>query len=179
MDDDQVEFLTGNDENNILVGANGRDFARGNDGDDTLVGDLNRDTLIGGEGDDLIVGGGVVSEPLELALALSEEVTSGVESPQLQPPATFAELLVGGAGNDVIVGGSWTDEDGDRFVDASIAGGEVFLSTTDLTTSPGYNNIIWGGVGDDMCSFSLNFRHFYIKDWTQIILAVFARLRRL
>ena len=29
------------------------------------------------------------------------------------------------------------------------------------------------------CSFALNFRHFYIKDWTQITLAVFTRLGRL
>ena len=150
MDNVQAELFVGDDDDNVILAGDGADVLEGRNGDDTLIGGLDKDTLRGGEGDDVIIGGGVNSGVLDIETGLSEELATNAENPAQQHPAFLAELLVGGAGNDDIIGGSWTDEDGDRFVDVTIFGNEIFLSETDLTTSPGYNNIIWGGDGDDL-----------------------------
>ncbi|MDO6482006.1 beta strand repeat-containing protein, partial [Shimia thalassica] len=54
---DNADVLTGNDENNRLVGDGGNDSLDGGDGNDILRGGVGADTLSGGNGNDFVLGG--------------------------------------------------------------------------------------------------------------------------
>ena len=130
------DILVGDDEGNILYGESGGDV---------LVGVKGRDTLVGGEGNDTLLGGGLHSSFWGVVSDLSEEDPTGIFYFNRPDPLTFAETLRGQAGDDVLIGGSWHDANADQKVGAE----ELTLGSLDQQESWGFNNVMWGGVGND------------------------------
>ena len=83
-----VDTLTGDDNDNVLIGLAGNDTLNGGAGDDMLVGGDGIDTLNGGEGNDTLVGGA------------GDDTLNGGEGD---------DTLVGGAGSNRLTGGEGND----------------------------------------------------------------------
>ena len=141
------DTLTGDGNDNVLVGGRGHDTLDGGGGDDTLSGGDHNDTLTGGAGDDTLDGG------------------SGNDT------------LSGGEGDDTIIGGSGTDTvsyadatDGVTVdlsdtgaQDTGGAGTDTISGVERITgsdhdddlTGNSSNNVLYGGEGSDTLSGEL------------------------
>ncbi|WP_144290161.1 calcium-binding protein [Ideonella sp. A 288] len=169
--------LTGNALDNLLVGNAVGNSLVGNGGNDTLDGGAGTDTLLGGAGDDtyrLNVVADVVNESaagsdgfdtveLNLALAGSYTLPSGVELARVTHAAALAvnltgnalvnflyggpagETLSGGAGGDVLVGGPGNDRlDGGADTDLADYSSAGTAVQANLATG-----LASGGAGND------------------------------
>lgn len=139
--------VNGTPEDDILVGNKYIDTLLGDDGADVLVGFLERDILLGGAGDDLIIGGGAQLPLKGVMTEISEEDPSGLAYFDRPNPLTFADTLIGGDGADTLVGGSWDDSEN---ADGILKESELDLGDLTFQESWGFNNVIWGGAGDDL-----------------------------
>jgi Ca2+-binding RTX toxin-like protein len=86
---------SGDEQDNVLTGWQGKDILNGGTGDDTLNGEGGNDILNGGAGDDILNGG-----------EGDDTLNGGAGNDILNGGAGF-DILNGGAGNDVLKGGEW------------------------------------------------------------------------
>jgi Ca2+-binding RTX toxin-like protein len=91
---------SGDEQDNVLTGWQGKDILNGGTGEDTLNGEGGNDILNGGAGDDILNGG-----------EGDDTLNGGAGNDILNGGAGF-DILNGGAGNDVLKGGEW---DKDRY----------------------------------------------------------------
>jgi Ca2+-binding RTX toxin-like protein len=110
---DHDDYLSGNDEENILWGNSGNDGLGGSGGEDTLwggwgdddlYGDGGEDTLIGGQGDDTLWGDGY-----------PDILIGGL------PDAAYADTMIGGHGNDTY----YVDSPGDVVIESGGQGNDT------------------------------------------------------
>lgn len=124
---------------------------------DLMIGGLGRDTLKGSGGDDIIVGGFINGAHDILSAEISEEDPSGIFYVETPHPSAFAEVLYGGAGNDLLIGGSWDNIDpvSDSAIPTIVDSAnvvdlpELVLGSEKQLEHWGFNNILWGGEGND------------------------------
>ncbi|MCO6517691.1 calcium-binding protein [Snodgrassella sp.] len=91
---------SGDEQDNVLTGWEGKDILNGGTGDDTLNGEGGNDILNGGAGDDILNGG------------KGEDTLNGGAGDDILNGGDGFDILIGGAGNDVLKGGEW---DKDRY----------------------------------------------------------------
>jgi Ca2+-binding RTX toxin-like protein len=91
---------SGDEQDNVLTGWEGKDILNGGTGDDTLNGEGGNDILNGGAGDDILNGG------------KGEDTLNGGAGDDILNGGDGFDILNGGAGNDVLKGGEW---DKDRY----------------------------------------------------------------
>ena len=92
-----IENLTGSDHNDFLTGDENPNVLKGMGGDDTLVGGANNDKLYGGAGDDTLSATGGMNE---FDGGAGDDIITG---------GTDADKITGGAGNDDLNGGTGND----------------------------------------------------------------------
>ncbi|MCO6516717.1 MAG: hypothetical protein J6586_09570, partial [Snodgrassella sp.] len=91
---------SGDEQDNVLTGWEGKDILNGGTGDDTLNGEGGNDILNGGAGDDILNGG------------KGEDTLNGGAGDDILNGGDGFDILIGGAGNDVLKGG---ERDKDRY----------------------------------------------------------------
>ncbi|KDN12680.1 iron-regulated protein FrpC [Snodgrassella communis] len=91
---------SGDEQDNVLTGWQGKDILNGGTGEDTLNGEGGNDILNGGAGDDILNGG------------KGEDTLNGGAGDDILNGGDGFDILIGGAGNDVLKGGEW---DKDRY----------------------------------------------------------------
>jgi Ca2+-binding RTX toxin-like protein len=114
---------TGNELNNLIVGAGGNDTLNGGAGDDTLNGAAGNDILTGGEGGDTLNGG-----------AGNDTLDGGAG----------ADVMAGAGGNDTYV----VDDAGDVINDAAGIADLVLATLASYTLAAGVENLSFTGVGN-------------------------------
>lgn len=126
-----------------------------------LIGDNGQDKVVGNAADNIIVGGGILSDYWGVGGLISEYNGGNIVYVVRPLPSDTAELLIGNGGDDVIIGGSWYDRDKDNSIseDELVLHGNtissdplvdpIAYSAEELLLSPGFNNIIWAGTGND------------------------------
>jgi Ca2+-binding RTX toxin-like protein len=121
-----VEFIWGNQGNNLLIGNDGQGVMYGLEGNDRIYGGNDEDQMLGNQGDDLIVGGG------------GNDRAYGGEG---------ADTLYGGDGDDVLYGETFPNSIDDSSTDTLIGGeGNDSLAGN---SGHGEQDIMVGGPGDD------------------------------
>jgi VCBS repeat-containing protein len=168
---DVIEAFRGGDDR--LDGGAGRDIVSGRAGDDVVIGGSEGDLLRGDAGRDKLYAESEVT--VEVALAALEATGTGVRGDFMDGGADD-DVLVGGAANDALNGGSGADlilggggdDDVDGDLETSIVAldwsvtreiveqpGEptlynrVYNSVGFLSTSPGGDDVVYGGAGAD------------------------------
>lgn len=168
---DVIEAFRGGDDR--LDGGAGRDIVSGRGGDDVVIGGTEGDLLRGDEGADKLYGEAEAS--IDEALAAQEAPGTGVRGDFMDGGA-HDDTLAGGAANDALNGGSGADlilagggdDDVDGDLETSIVsldwsvtrevieqpGGptlynRVYNNVGFLSTSPGGDDVVYGGAGDD------------------------------
>ncbi len=137
-----ADTLSGNLNDNAIVGGGGGDTLRGNGGDDSLDGQAGDDTLNGGSGDDALAGGtGSDSASFAGGNAVSASLTSGVATGQGTDSLSGVENLTGSANND-----SLTGDAGNNTLDGG-------LGNDSLDGAAG-NDSLAGGGGVDTADYS-------------------------
>jgi Ca2+-binding RTX toxin-like protein len=164
--------LKGNSLANVLTGNAVANKLEGGDGNDKLIGGAGTDTMIGGLGNDTFVvdvAGDVVTEAdgggtdlIETALASYTLATLNfVENLSYTGTAAFsgtgnalANSISGGIGKDTLSGGLGNDKLSGGAGDDSLVGGE---GADTLDAGTGVNDVIDGGLGDDVVNVIGNF----------------------
>jgi Ca2+-binding RTX toxin-like protein len=127
--------ISGNGQDNLLVGRVGNDTVSGDAGDDTLRGNADGDELNGDEGDDSLQGG------------VGADSLSGGEGDDILRGNTENDSLSGGDGDDMLHGGTGGDTL-DGGADADIF---LFRFATDSGTGAGLRDDILGfAAGSDL-----------------------------
>ena len=119
--------LAGGDDNDTLLGSEGRDTIQGNDGDDTLSGFGDRDNLNGGDGNDTLNGG-----------PDNDKLVGGTGDDELNGDAGN-DSLAGGPGSDQLSGGVGRDGatiGGTDEADSMVVTWDVTLLQAYVTTGP-------------------------------------------
>jgi Ca2+-binding RTX toxin-like protein len=134
---------TGNDLDNILTGASGRDRLDGSEGNDTLIGRGGIDSLIGGNGLDTAdysaaLAGASVRLSVQLTLDDGDGSFDVLTSVENVTGSAFGDQLFGDAGSNVINGGLGSD------ILLGLDGNDTLIGGT------GVANEIYGGLGDDL-----------------------------
>jgi Ca2+-binding RTX toxin-like protein len=153
--------LTGDGNDNAILGDLGHDSIVGMDGNDTILGDGGNDTLTGNEGNDIILGGdgndqigGDAGNDILAGNAGDDTIWGGAGDDQIGGGADN-DTLVGEAGNDTIWG-----EGGNDIINAG-ADNDIVLGGTgndqigggtgnDILFGEGGNDTIWGEDGTDV-----------------------------
>jgi Ca2+-binding RTX toxin-like protein len=129
--------LTGDADDNVLVGTEGDDVLSGGHGDDTIQGLGGDDTLSGGNGADTLDGG-----------TGDDTLTGGHD----------ADTLIGGAGDDTLIGGNGADvihaDDGDDVVDGGHDADTIIVTIDPEDTDRAVT--VDGGSGSDTMRISLS-----------------------
>ena len=112
--------LSGNNDDNFIVGGEDEDELSGEDGNDTIEGGLEEDTIAGGSGDDSLIGG----QDFDSLIG-----DAGNDSPI---GGSRGDTLQGDSGADLIDGGA--DKDAASYADSSEA---VSINLATLTLSGG------------------------------------------
>ncbi|HSI22053.1 MAG TPA: putative Ig domain-containing protein [Methylophilaceae bacterium] len=140
--DNDVEILTGAEKADHLYGQGGADELYGQDGNDYLEGGADADTLYGDNGSDTLYGG-----------ESADKLTGGEGADRLYGGADN-DTLEGGLGNDTLVGGDGTDTyvikagDGtDTLLDAD---GIITLDGAQIKGSAGIDADKWKQLGPDL-----------------------------
>jgi Bacterial Ig domain/RTX calcium-binding nonapeptide repeat (4 copies) len=136
------DVLTGDDQNNVILGLNGDDSLDGGAGDDALAGGKGDDSLDGGAGDDTLAGGN------------GNDTLDGGDGDDTLAGGKGNDTLDGGDGDDTLAGGKGNDtlDGGDG--DDTLAGGKgndtLDGGDGDDTLNGGKgNDVLDGGDGDD------------------------------
>lgn len=137
--------ITGDEDDNDLIGGGAADVIRGNGGNDTLTGGGGADQLIGGDGDDTLFGG--IGRDTMVGGAGNDVIFTG--SPSSANGIVIDEIWSGGDGTDRLVLGE--NETFARFILDAAAGIEVL----DLSAARyvGINGVP-GSQGDDLFDLS-------------------------
>ena len=127
-DDGNYIYSTNNDGADTIHGGKGNDYIIGGAGNDRINGGSGKDYIDGGDGDDTLIGGTVDIEDLD------------------NTQFNYKELH-GGAGNDIIYSTEETEAyaGGDKYFRNNIYGEDG----DDTIYANGYNDVVYGGVGDD------------------------------
>lgn len=136
------DLLDGNNGNDTLNGNGGQDVMQGGAGIDILNGGAGDDALIGGRGDDVLNGGAGNDELIganvfnrDLTIDDMQEMSSGVNGPDLTPPLLLNPNATDDSGADILNGGM--DDDfilmGANDTATGGAGNDIFV-TMDLLT---------------------------------------------
>jgi Ca2+-binding RTX toxin-like protein len=165
---DDIDLITGNDTihggsgNDILHGQRGDDTIQGNEGDDELYGELGHDELHGGDGNDIIIGdvGYAVRRYTSSRVPITksrggwkkdivlEEIGSITHIQRLSQKfvvgAIDAELI---AESSIVFVATAYNESGGKYVDQ--ATGEWITDLFTFQLEEEYNDIMYGGAGDD------------------------------
>ncbi|MEO0985992.1 MAG: hypothetical protein AAFY20_10620 [Cyanobacteria bacterium J06639_14] len=134
-------ILTGNSQQNMLIGSNKRDTIDAGAGDDTLQGNEDRDTLIGGPGNDLVDGGANIDTVryISSTSGITVNLQNGTAADGFGSTDTLIsiEQVVGSDFNDVIVG---SEED------------EIFFGGAgdDQIYAAGGDDELYGEAGKDL-----------------------------
>ncbi|MEJ7928204.1 Ig-like domain-containing protein [Sphingobium sp. AN641] len=127
------DALTGDANDNRLLGLLGVDILSGGAGDDVLSGDRGNDTLYGDAGDDALSGG---EDHDTLSGGTEDDVLDGGDG---------NDKLYGNDGNDDLIGGTGLDILSGSNGDDLLSGG----ADADTLVGGGGNDILNGGSGDD------------------------------
>ena len=130
--DSANNYINGNRENDLLIGAGGADTLDGDRGDDTLDGGAGNDYLVDDRGKDLFIGG-----------AGADTMDGGRDVDTVTYEASAAAVNVNFA-TRIGIGG---DAEGDRYKAIANAIGSNFNDT--LTGDVAFNSL-FGGVGNDI-----------------------------
>lgn len=141
------DTLTGDGQDNLLIGGQGSDSFYAGDGDDILIidGDDQQGNIHGGVGDDVVQVVGDAGVTLNLAQA-EVEIAQGSRGNDIFIGGGVSTVYIaGGDGDDTLIGGAANDalagEDGDDFIDGG-AGNDVLRGHRG-------NDVVYGGAGDD------------------------------
>jgi len=133
--------LRGTDDDDVMVGTDGRDFIYGRDGDDLICalggndnvdGDDDEDTIFGGAGNDNLDGEGDVDTIFGEG---GDDTIEGGYGDDFICGGEGNDTLEGEAGNDQISGGDGTNDNLDGGTDSDICRGENVVNCED-TSSP-------------------------------------------
>jgi Ca2+-binding RTX toxin-like protein len=143
-DSDAASALSGDADNNMILGAGGNDSLSGGDGTDVLLGELGADLLEGGNGDDLLLGAWG-----------NDELVGGAGD----------DALIGGSGNDDLIGGAGSDLLlGSSGGDALVGGdGDDLLIGLEVTVDRGPEDL----AGLDLAAFEEELRSYIGDDLTE------------
>jgi len=131
------DVLTGDDQNNVILGLNGDDSLDGGAGDDALAGGKGDDTLAGGDGNDVLAGG---KGDDTLDGGAGDDTLAGGKGNDTLDGGDGDDTLAGGNGNDVLDGGAGDD---------TLNGGK---GNDTLDGGAGYDKV-YGGSGNDIAIY--------------------------
>jgi Ca2+-binding RTX toxin-like protein len=140
-----VNFINGNNADNVLAGLGDGDYLYGNAGADRLIGGRGNDSVDGGDGADVLFGG--IGNDSMIGLDDDDQAFGGAGDDYLGDD-DGDDLLVGGAGNDRLTAGAGDDTGRGGEGADSIEGG----SGDDRLFGGSGNDTIRGGAGEDNLS---------------------------
>ncbi|WP_146348403.1 M10 family metallopeptidase C-terminal domain-containing protein [Phaeobacter marinintestinus] len=185
---DHADDLTGNADDNYLLGRDGDDDLDGGAGDDTMRGGLGGDTLEGGDDTDLIAyntstagvtvnltevagvqsasggtaDGDVISGFENVAGSDHADVLTGNDGANVMLGLDGADTMDGGGGDDILRGGAGADTmEGGTGNDWVQYAGSASGITVDLTEVAGFQSAIGGDADGDVIS---GFEHVFGSD---------------
>jgi Ca2+-binding RTX toxin-like protein len=123
-----ADNVTGSDEDNVIITANGQDTVDGGAGDDSIDGGPAADTLIGGAGNDTLIGG-----------AGNDDVQGGDGDDILDDTGAGTDTYDGGDGNDTVLYTAAVGIVAD--LAAGTAGTDTLISIENITTGAGNDNV--------------------------------------
>ncbi len=155
------DMLSGGNHKDTVRGGNGNDTVRGDGGDDYLAGEndhdlmfggTGRDTLYGGHGDDTINGG---ADRDVVYGGEHDDLLNGGNGDDYLSGGNGDDYLSGGQGNDALFGDSNRDtlygNSGNDMLDGGINNDTLNGDSGDDSINGGADNdLIFGGSGDDM-----------------------------
>lgn len=162
--DNDDNTLVGTDYDDTISGGHGDDVLEGGAGNDTLDGGTGEDTLRGGAGDDTLRGGheadvlegGADNDILDGGTA--DDVLDGGSGDDVLDGGHNDDTLTGGAGDDTLTGGTGEDvihaDSGNDIVDAGTDNDTVIVTIDPEDTDRDVT--IDGGSGDDVLRVSLS-----------------------
>ena len=129
-----VDYLKGGAEDDVLIGFGGADYLWGFDGDDELYGESGNDFLQGNDGDDVLLGG------------FGADTLHGDDGADRLEGGADNDRLYGGAGDDVLDGGAGDDTIRGGAGDDTIVG---LSGKDDIDGGAGHDTLDASGLAGD------------------------------
>ncbi|WP_143557956.1 calcium-binding protein, partial [Snodgrassella communis] len=123
--------ITGDDDDNVIVGWYGKDILSGGAGNDTLSGGDGDDILNGDDGDDILNGGN------------GNDILNGGAGNDTLNGGDGYDILHGGAGNDTLKGGDWHK---DRYEFEAGHGQDVIYDQGNTSYQSHFNDVVFKGA---------------------------------
>uniref|UniRef100_UPI0023B304E9 calcium-binding protein n=2 Tax=Snodgrassella TaxID=1193515 RepID=UPI0023B304E9 len=123
--------ITGDDDDNVIVGWYGKDILNGGTGNDTLSGGDGDDILNGDDGDDILNGGN------------GNDILNGGAGNDTLNGGDGYDILNGGTGNDTLKGGDWHK---DRYEFEAGHGQDVIYDQGNTSYQSHFNDVVFKGA---------------------------------